>query len=71
MIVPTKAGRLRMSVMGQAFFSARLLQRFRPRSVESVTRVGKDDDVVRPLFEQYLGMRVVECPAVVLGRRLR
>ena len=48
--------------MGHAFFSAQLLKRFKPRSIESVAIVTKDDAVLRPLFEQYAGMRVVICP---------
>ena len=51
-----------MYLMGQAFFSAQLLNRFDPRSVESVALVAEDDEVLRPLFEQYPGMRVVVCP---------
>ena len=61
-VVQTKASRLGMSLMGQAFFSAQLLKRFEPRSIESVALVAKDDAVLRLLFEQYEGMRVVICP---------
>jgi hypothetical protein len=61
-VVQTKASRLGMYLMGQAFFSAQLMKRFGPRSVESVALVAQDDDVLRPLFEQYEGMRVVVCP---------
>src|SRR5262245_48050154 len=32
-VIQTKAGRLGMYLMGQAFFSAQLLQRYHPRSV--------------------------------------
>ena len=66
-VVQTDAGRLGMYVMGQAFFSAQLMQRFKPRSVESVALVAQDDAVLRPLFEQYPGMRVVVCPPEVSG----
>ena len=61
-VVQTKNERLGMYLMGQAFFSAQLMKRFRPRSVESVALVAQDDNVLRPLFEQYPGMRVVVCP---------
>jgi hypothetical protein len=61
-VIQTKAQRLCMYLMGQAFFSAQLMKRFGPRSVESVALVALDDDVLRPLFEQYEGMRVVVCP---------
>ena len=62
-VVQAKAKRLGMYLMGQAFFSAQLLQRFKPRSVEAVALVVQDDEVLRPLFEQYPGMRVVICPS--------
>jgi hypothetical protein len=62
-VVQAKARRLGMYLMGQAFFSAQLLKRFRPRSIESVAIVTKDDAVLRPLFEQYQGMRVVVYPS--------
>lgn len=61
-VVQAKFERLGMYLMGQAFFSAQLMQRFRPRSVESVALVAKDDEVLRPLFEQYPGMHVVIYP---------
>jgi hypothetical protein len=61
-VVQAKASRLGMYLMGQAFFSAQLLRRFKPRSVQSVALVAQDDEVLRPLFEQYRGMRVVVCP---------
>jgi len=70
-VVQTKAARLGMYLMGQAFFSAQLMQRFKPRLVESVALVARDDEVLRPLFEQYPGMRVVVCPDEVLGRNTR
>jgi hypothetical protein len=61
-VVQAKFDRLGMYLMGQAFFSAQLMQRFHPHSVESVALVTKDDDVLRPLFEQYPGMHVVVYP---------
>lgn len=64
-VVQTKASRLGMYVMGQALFSAQLMLAFRPQSVESVALVGQDDVVLRPLFKQYPGMRVVVCPPEV------
>jgi hypothetical protein len=68
-VVQTKAQRLGMYLMGQAFFSAQLMKPFRPRSVESVALVAQDDAVLRPLFEQYDGMRVVVCPPEVFAAR--
>ena len=70
-VVQTKASRLGMSLMGQAFFSAQLLKRFEPRSIESVALVAKDDAVLRLLFEQYDGMRVVICPPEFFTRSPR
>lgn len=66
-VIQAKSNRLGMYLMGQAFFSAQLLQRFRPRSILSVALCGKDDDVLRPLFEQHQGMKVVVCPPVLLN----
>ena len=64
-VVQAKAMRLGMYLMGQALFSAELMKRFNPRSVESVALVTKDDAVLRPLFEKHEGMRVVVCPRVI------
>ena len=61
-VVQAKASRLGIYPYGQAFFSAQLLKRFNPRSIESVAIVTKDDAILRPLFEQYEGMRVVVSP---------
>ncbi len=61
-VIQTKASRLGMYLMGQAFFSAQLIQRFKPRSVVSVALCSQADAALRPLFEQYPNMRVVICP---------
>jgi hypothetical protein len=61
-VIQTKASRLGMYLMGQAFFSAQLIQRYHPRSVLSVALCCQDDAVLRPLFEQYPDMKVVVCP---------
>ena len=61
-VIQTKASRLGMYLMGQAFFSAQLIHRFHPRSVVSVALCRQDDAVLRPLFEQYTDMKVVVCP---------
>jgi hypothetical protein len=60
-VVQTKANRLGMYVMGQALFSAKLMERFKPRSIESVALVAKDDSELRPLLGSFPGMRVVVC----------
>lgn len=61
-VVQTKAERLGMYLMGQAFFSAQLIREFNPRSVVSVALCSRNDSVLGPLFEQYQDMRVVVCP---------
>ena len=61
-VVQTKASRLGMYLMGQAFFSAQLIRTFGPRSVVSVALCNRDDSVLRPMFEQYPDMQVVVCP---------
>jgi hypothetical protein len=63
-VVQTKASRLGMYLMGQAFFSAQLIQAFGPRSVVSVALCSQDDSALRPLLEQYPDMQVVVCPAL-------
>jgi hypothetical protein len=64
-VIQAKASRLGMYLMGQALFSAQLLECFKPRSVVSVALRSRDDTVLRPLFEHYPNMHVVVCP---LGR---
>jgi hypothetical protein len=66
-VVQTKADRLCMYLLGQAFFSAHLMQRFRPRSITAVALCSQDDSVLRPLFEQYPNMHVVVCPMEALS----
>jgi hypothetical protein len=61
-VIQTKAMRLGMYLMGQAFFSAQLIKQFNPRSVVSVALCNQDDSVLRPLFERYPNMKVVVCP---------
>src|SRR4051812_46414191 len=63
-IVQTKAGRLGMYLMGQAFFSAELMKKFKPASMLSVALCLKDDSVLRPIFESHPNMKVeiISCP---------
>lgn len=63
-IVQTKAGRLGMYLMGQAFFSVELMKKFKPASILSVALCLKDDSVLRPIFESYPNMKVeiISCP---------
>lgn len=49
-VVQAKADRLGMYLMGQVFFSAQLMRRFRPRTIEAVALVAQDASVLRPLL---------------------
>ena len=57
--IQAKHGRLGMYLMGQAFFSERLLQKFKPRTIVSVALCTEDDSTLRPLLESYPSMKVV------------
>ena len=61
-VVQAKASRLGMYLMGQTFFSAQLVQCFRPAPVHSIALCTADDSVLRSLLEQYPGMEVVIFP---------
>ena len=71
-VIQTKASRLGMYLMGQAFFSARGFSRInKPRSIVAVALCSRDDAVLRPLFEHYPNMHVVVCPLGRDGVRLQ
>lgn len=55
-VIQTKASQLGMYLMGQALFSAELMKRFNPRSTRSIALCNRDDDILRPLLEQHLGI---------------
>ncbi|MEX2515818.1 MAG: hypothetical protein WD572_02740 [Gammaproteobacteria bacterium] len=57
-VVQTKAKRLGMYLIGQAVFSALLMERLRPRSIHSVAICTKGDSVLEPLAEEH-GIEVV------------
>jgi hypothetical protein len=61
-ILQTKNSRLGMYLMGQTFFSAKLIRRLKPRSVKSVALCASDDAILRPMLEAYKGCEVVVCP---------
>ena len=69
--VQTKNMRLGMYLMGQTLFTAKLLESFGPRSVESVALCAVDDEVMRPLLEAYAGCKVVVCPAEICQLTMR
>lgn len=68
-VIQTKASRLGMYLMGQAFFSRQLIMNFKPKSVKSVALCNRDDAVLRPILEQYEGMEVVVYPPQLLDEQ--
>lgn len=59
-VVQAKAQRLGMYLMGQAIFSAQLIQkRFLPSSLRSVILCSKDDAVLREYLKPYPEVEVV------------
>ncbi len=58
-VVQTKTGRLGMYLLRQALFSAQLMKRHNPRSVQGVALCTKSDAVLQPLLEHYPDIRVV------------
>lgn len=52
-VIQTKAMRLGMYLMGQAFFSKELMKKFEPKSIRSVIICTKDDSVMRELAESH------------------
>ena len=50
--IQTKATRLGMSLMGQAFFTREILKRFKPKSIKTVAICGKGDIEMEKLCEQ-------------------
>jgi hypothetical protein len=58
-IVQTKALRLGMYLLGQAFFSRELIKdRFAPRSVRTIALCALDDAILHPIAESF-GVEVV------------
>jgi hypothetical protein len=60
-VIQTKAARLGMYLLGQAVFSARLMESFRPASIRTVAICLKGDSVLEPLAKEY-GVEVVIYP---------
>lgn len=63
--IQTKNSRLGMYLMGQTLFTAKLLERFMPRSIESVALCASDDILLRPLLEADTRCKVVVCPSEI------
>jgi hypothetical protein len=60
--IQTKNTRLGMYLMGQTLFTAKLLEAYKPKSIESVALCAVDDLKLRPMLEAYAGCKVVVCP---------
>ena len=57
-VVQTKDMRLGMYLLGQAYFSIRLMEEFHPRSIRSVAICTRHDDVLEPIAREE-GIEVV------------
>lgn len=61
-VVQAKRGRLGMYLMGQTLFSAKLMERFNPKSIKSVALCERYDSVLGPMLERYPHMEVALYP---------
>ena len=52
-VLQTKANRLGMYLMGQAFFSRELVKAFKPKSIRTVAICAQDDSDMHTLCEQF------------------
>lgn len=52
-VVQTKADRLGMYLMGQAFFSREIMKRYNPKSIKAVAICGESDIEMEALCKQY------------------
>jgi hypothetical protein len=59
-VVQCKKRRLGMYLMGQAYFSMHLIERYNPSSVKSVALCPGTDGVLGPIFESLPNCEVVE-----------
>jgi hypothetical protein len=57
-VIQAKASRLGMNVLGQALFSRELLRAAGPRRIRTIALCTGDDEVLRPLAEEY-GIEIV------------
>lgn len=60
-VIQVKASRLGMSLMGQALFSKRLMERFKPARIRCVAICTKGDTVLEPFLKEY-GIELVVYP---------
>ncbi|KEI72477.1 hypothetical protein [Endozoicomonas elysicola] len=52
-VVQTKKNTLGMHLMGQAYFSAKIMERFQPKSIKSVAICGSPDSEMQALCDQH------------------
>ena len=51
--IQTKANRLGMYLLGQAFFTRELLKQLKPRSIKTVAICGKPDEILEPIATEF------------------
>lgn len=61
-VVQAKRGRLGMYLMGQTFFSAKLMERFKPKSIKSIALCERNDSILGPILERYPHIEIVFYP---------
>ena len=57
-VIQTKSSRIGMNLLGQAYFSKLLIQKFNPRSIKSIAICKKYDNVIGELAKKH-GIEVV------------
>ena len=67
-VIQSKNKRLGMYLMGQAFFSRKLILKKKPKSARSVAVCREDDKTMRDLMEQCPGLEVALCPARIRAK---
>jgi hypothetical protein len=60
-VIQTKSGRLGMSLLGQAYFSKFLIERYKPRSIKCVAICRRTDAVLKELAKAHQ-VEVIEIP---------
>lgn len=60
-VIQSKANRLGMYLMGQAYFSREILKRFNPKSIKTVAICAKSDPEMEKLCKKF-GIEVVVIP---------
>ena len=58
-VIQTKSDRLGMHLMGQAFFSIKLMKKFKPKTIKSVAICTKSDKALLRLIKPYMNIEVI------------